>query len=66
MASNKHCSAVLDTLNGEEVPIKTTPQEVLSFMKVEVPSHPPLAFSMRNFPPKEPLTLDLYKSPLGA
>ena len=50
MASNKHCSAFLDTLNGKEVPIKTTPQEVLSFMKVEVPSHPPLAFFNEELP----------------
>ena len=32
MASHKYHSALLDTLNGKEVPIKTTPQEVLSFM----------------------------------
>ena len=43
MASHKHRSALLDALNGKEVPIETTPQEVLSFMGVEALSHPLLA-----------------------
>ena len=44
MASHKHCNALLDALNGKEVPIETTPQEVLSLIGVKVPSHPLLAF----------------------
>ena len=40
MASHKHHNALLDALNGKEVPIKTTPQKVLSFMGVEDSSHP--------------------------
>ena len=44
MAYRKHRSALLDALNGKEVPIKSTPQEVLSFMGIEAPSHPPLTF----------------------
>ena len=35
MASQKHRKALLDALNGKEVPIETTPQEVLSLMRVE-------------------------------
>ena len=34
------------------MPIKTTPQEVLSFMGVEAPSHPSLTFSDKELPPK--------------
>ena len=45
MASQKHRKALLDTLNGKEVPIETTPQEVLSLMGVEGSSHPFLVFS---------------------
>ncbi|KAK9996770.1 hypothetical protein SO802_021456 [Lithocarpus litseifolius] len=45
MASHKHRSALLDALNGKEVPIETTSQEVLSLMGVEAPSHPLLTFS---------------------
>ena len=45
MASHKHCNALLDALNGKEVPIETTPQEVISLIGVKVPSHPLLAFS---------------------
>ena len=52
MASHKHCSAFLDALNGKEVPIETTPQEVLSLMEVEAPSHPFLAFSDEELPPE--------------
>ena len=44
MAFHKHRSALLDALNGKEVPIETTLQEVLSLMGVEAPSHPLLAF----------------------
>ena len=50
MASHKHCSAPLDALNREEVPIGITPQEVLSLMGVEALSHPLLAFSNEEFP----------------
>ena len=35
----------MDALNGKEVPIETTPQEVLSLMGVKGSSHPFLAFS---------------------
>ena len=52
MASHKHRSALLDALNGKEVPIETTPQEVLSLMRVEAPSHPLLAFSNEELPPE--------------
>ncbi|KAK9998033.1 hypothetical protein SO802_017636 [Lithocarpus litseifolius] len=37
--------AFLDALNGNEVPRETTPQEVLSLMEVEAPSHPLISFS---------------------
>ena len=52
MASQKHCKALLDTLNGKEVPIETTPKEVLSHMGVEGSLHPLLAFSDEDLPPK--------------
>ena len=52
MASHKHHSAFLDALSGKEVPIETTPQEVLSLMGVEAPSHPLLAFFDKELPPK--------------
>ena len=52
MASYKHRSAFLDALNGKEVPIETTPQEVLFLMGVEAPSHPLLAFSNEELPPE--------------
>ena len=45
MASLKHRIALLDALNGKEVPIETTPQEVLSLMGVEALSYPSLTFS---------------------
>ena len=45
MASHKRHSAFLNALNGKEVPIETTSQEVLSLIGVEAPSHPFLAFS---------------------
>ena len=32
MASHKHRSALLDALNGNEVPIETTPREILSLI----------------------------------
>ena len=52
MASQKHCKAILDALNEKEVPIETTPQEVLSLMGVYGSSHPLLAFSNENLSPK--------------
>ena len=52
MASQKHRKAFLDALNGKEVPIETTPQEVLSFMGVEGSSHPLLAFFYEDLPPE--------------
>ena len=50
MASHKHCNALLDSLNGEEVLVETTPQEVLSLMGVKGPSHHFLAFSEEELP----------------
>ena len=50
MASRKHHKARLDALNGKEIPIETTPQEVLSLMGVEGSSHPLLAFSTHTRP----------------
>ena len=52
IASQKHCNALLDALNGKEVPIETTPQEVLSFMGVEGFSHPILTFFDEDLPPE--------------
>jgi len=52
MASYKHHSALLDVLNGKEVPIKATPQEVLSLMGVEALSHPSLIFTDEELHPK--------------
>ena len=52
MAYHKHCNALLDALNGNEVPIETTPQEVLPLMGVEAQSHPLLAFIDEKLPPK--------------
>ena len=52
MASHKHRSALLDALNGKEVPIETTPQEVISFMGVEASSFPFLAFFDKELPPE--------------
>ena len=52
MAYHKHCNALLDALNGKEVPIETTPQEVLLLMRVEAPSHPLLAFFDEKLPPE--------------
>ena len=45
MASHMRRSALLNALNGKEVPIETTSQEVLSLIGVEAPSHPFLTFS---------------------
>ena len=42
----------LNALNGKEVPIETTPQEVLSLIGVEGSSHPLLAFSDEDLPSK--------------
>ena len=50
MAFQKHRKALLDILNGKEVPIETTPQEVLSLVGVEGSSHPLLAFSDEDLP----------------
>ena len=47
-----HRKALLDTLNGKEVPIETTPQEVLSLMGVEGSSHPLLVFFDEDLPPE--------------
>ena len=66
MASHKHRSAFLDALNGKEVPIEITPQEVLSFMGVEAHLIIFLLFLMRSFLLNGPLTLDLCKLPLNA
>ena len=52
MASQKHHKAFLDTLNRKEVPIETTPQEVLSLMGVEGSSHPLLDFFDKDLPPE--------------
>ena len=52
MASQKHRKAPLDVLNGKELPIETTPQEVLSLMGVEGSSHPFLSFSDEDLPPE--------------
>ena len=52
MAFHKHHSAFLDALNGNEVPIETTPQEVLSLIGVEASFHPLLTFSDEELPPK--------------
>ena len=54
MAYHKYRSALLDALNGKEVPIETTLQEVLSLIKVEALSHPLLAFSNKQLPPEGP------------
>ena len=66
MASHKYRSALLDALTGKEVPIETTPQEMLSLMGVKAPSHPLLAFSDDELPPKEATQTNLYKSPSNA
>ena len=50
MASQKHFKALLDALNGKEIPIETIPQEVFSLMGVEGSSHPFLAFFYEDLP----------------
>ena len=35
LATHKHCQALLDTLKGKEVPIKSSPQEMLALTGVE-------------------------------
>ena len=50
MPSHKHCSALLEALNGKDVLIETTPQEVLSLMGVEALSYLLLAFSNEDLP----------------
>ena len=50
MAFYKHRSALLEASNGKDVPIETTPQEVLSLMGVEAPSHLLLAFFVEDLP----------------
>ncbi|KAL0015438.1 hypothetical protein SO802_002507 [Lithocarpus litseifolius] len=50
MAFHKHCSALLDDLNRKEVPIETTPQEILSLIGVEASSHPLLTFFDEELP----------------
>ena len=52
MASQKHRKAILDALNGKEVLIETTLQEVLSLMGVEGSSHYFLDFSDEGLPAK--------------
>ena len=52
MDSYKHRSALLGTLNRKEVPIETTPQEVLSLIGVEAPSCPFFTFFDKELPPQ--------------
>ena len=52
MASQKNRIALLDTLHGKEVPIETTPQEVLSLMGVEGSSHLLFTFSDEDLLPE--------------
>ena len=52
MASHKHHSALLYGSNGKELPIETTPQEMLSLMGVEAPSHHLFAFFNEELPPE--------------
>ena len=52
MTSQKYRKALLDALNGKEVPIKTTPLEFLSLMGVEGSSHNLLAISIEDLPPE--------------
>ena len=66
MASQKHRKALLDALNGKEVLIETTPQEVLFLMGIKGSSHPLPPFPMKISLSEELLTLDPYKSPLNA
>ena len=52
MASQKHCKALLDALNGKEVLVEITTQEVLFLMGVKGFSHPFLVFSDEYLLPK--------------
>ena len=52
MASQKYRKALLDVLNGKEIPIETTPQEVLSIIGVEGSSHALLAIFDEDLLPK--------------
>ncbi|KAK9996658.1 hypothetical protein SO802_021344 [Lithocarpus litseifolius] len=47
---DRHRSALLDALNGKEMPIKTTPQEVLTLIGVEALFHPSFTFSNKKLP----------------
>ena len=40
MVFHKHRNTLLDALDGKEVPMETTPQEVLPLMGVKALSHP--------------------------
>ena len=53
IASQKHCKALLDALNGKEVPIETKPQEFLSLMGVKGSSVSLLAFFDEDLPLEE-------------
>ena len=66
MASQKHRKSLLDAFNGKEVPIETTPQEVLSYMGLKIRQALSLLFPMKISLLKELLTLDPCKSPLNA
>ena len=64
IAFHKHHSALLDALSGKEVPIETTPQEMLSLLGVKTLSHPFLAFSDKELPlegatPTRPLQITI-------
>ena len=66
MASHKHRNALLDALNGKEVPIESTPQKCYLLWELRPHLILPSPFQMKNFLPKGPLTLDLCKSPSSA
>ena len=61
MASQKYRKALLDILNGKEVPIETTFQEVLSLIGVMGSSYPLLAFFDEDLFLNALLTLDPCK-----
>ena len=65
MASQKHRKALLDSMNGKEVPIETTPQEVLSLTGVEGSLHPLLAFFDEDLPLKGATHTRPLQSPLN-
>ena len=66
IASQKHCKALLDALNGKEVPIETKPQEFLSLMGVKGSSVSLLAFFDEDLPLEEATHNRPFKSPLNA